>query len=486
MLILPLHHRVEVRRLPWMSLLIAVVCVFVHLGPQQGDAGRRERAAEQYRDAGLEAIEAPLYAAYADAHADALSHAFGAEVATGEDVPAELLQIDRGFRAALARGEGFDDAAAHAAWQQRSAGFRQTLETLVDERFAMSSDAPSTWTAFTSTFLHGSVGHLFGNLVFLLMLGLLVERALGPWLHLALYLLSGVAAAWVWALTHAGPPTLVLGASGAIAGLMGALCVLWGMRRIRFFYWFFVVFDYVRAPALVLLPAWLGWELLQWATDVGSNIAYQAHAGGIVAGALLALGVKALHWDRIEAYSEPVDDEGDASTALDDAQAALGRLDFGAVDRALEPLLARMPVPLEARLLALRAAQIGARDSFARDHASALLREARAVDRFQVLEALSSWRQRGGRWRLEDALSHASLLLDAGRADEAVALLTETARDAEGADGASSAWAARWLRLGFDRRRDGDDAAAQALFAGLVRALPETPEAAKAQAQLGA
>jgi membrane associated rhomboid family serine protease len=486
MLILPMHHRVDARHLPWMSLLLALLCVVVHLGPQQGDRERLARAAAQYADAGLEAIEAPLYAAYAEAHPDAVLHAI--DPADRAEAAAWVMRNDRGFRDALQRGEGFADAEAHAGWTQRSAAFRQTMASLFAARFAMPSDPPSTWQALTSSFLHGDVGHLLGNLLFLLALGLLVERALGPRLYLGLYLLSGVAAAWLWALTHSGAATSLVGASGAIAGLMGALCVLWGTRRIRFFYWFFVVFDYVRAPALWLLPAWLGWELFQWATDDGGTVAYQAHAGGIVAGALLALGIKALGWDRAEAYEDPVDAPADPRARLDQAQAALGRLDFAAVDRELMPLLTQAAVPVEARLLALRAAQMReGRAGSARaaphpsdEHAAALLREARGVDRAKALEALAAWRQAGGRWEPDDALAHARLLVSAGRVAEAADVLSAAAA---GRDALPDDWAARWLTLGFELRRDGDERAATTMFDALSSALPGTAEAAKARAQ---
>jgi membrane associated rhomboid family serine protease len=489
MLILPMHHRVEARHLPWMSLLIALVCVFIHLGPQQRDAERLARAQAQYTDAGLAALEAPLYDAYADAHPEALVNAVDGD--GDREAEGWLMQADRGFRAALLAGEGFDDVAAHAEWMQRSAPFRQTMATLFDARFAIPSDAPTTWQALTSSFLHGDLGHLFGNLLFLLVLGLLVERALGPGLYLGLYVLSSIGAAWTWALAYVGPPTYSLGASGGIAGLMGALCVLWGMRRIRFFYWFFVVFDYVRAPALWLLPAWLGWELFQWATDEGGNVAYQAHAGGIVAGALLALGIKALRWDRPDSYDDPVDDRFDPAVALGDAQAALGRLDFAGVERALAPLFAQMPVPVDARVLALRAAQMrSAPDGAARggrvaaaEQASALLRESRAADRTKALDALAAWRHAGGRWRPQDALAHARLLIGAGRVGEAAAVLADAAASEEGRGPLPEGWAADWLRLGFDLRRDGDEAAARVMFAALSAALPGTPEAAKASAQ---
>lgn len=480
MLILPLHHRVDVRHLPWMSLLIALLCVLVHLGPQQGDAGRLARAEQLYAMAGLEAIEAPLYQRFAESHPEALVNAFSTDPDTHP--PALVMQADRAFRRALESGAAFDDLDAHAAWTKRSSAFRHAIASMVDERYAMPSDAPTLWQGLSSAFLHGDLGHLLGNLLFLLMLGLLVERALGAWVFLGLYLLSGVAAAWTWALTYAGPPTILVGASGAIAGLMGALCVLWGMRRIRFFYWFVVVFDYVRAPAILLLPAWLGWEVVQWATDEEGTVAYQAHAGGIVAGALLALVAKALHWDRPSAYEETVAAADGPDEALSRARAALGRLDLAGVDRELAPLFETPSAPVEAHVLALRAAQMAGRELVARDHATRLLGIARAVERTSVLQALDAWRAGGGRWAAGDALNHARLLLAAGRSADAAGLLAEAAArgDLPG-DGA-----AHWLRLAFEQGRNGDTAAARHLFEALSRAFPGSPEAAKAEAQLAA
>src|SRR5690606_22699464 len=134
----------------------------------------------------------------------------------------------------------------------------------------------------------------------LALIGLLVEGALGHGLFLAVYLLGGMGSALLSLLWRMGETGGALGASGAIAALMGAYCVLWGRRKVRFFWWFFVVFDYVKAPALVLLPVWLGWEVLNMAFNSQANIGFDAHAGGIVCGALLALGVRRLGWERRE------------------------------------------------------------------------------------------------------------------------------------------------------------------------------------------
>jgi hypothetical protein len=79
-----------------------------------------------------------------------------------------------------------------------------------------------------------------------------------------------------------------IGASGAIAGLMGMYSVIYGFRRIRFFYSIGFYFDYVSLPAIVLLPLWIGNELFQLLYYSGSSINYLAHLGGLVSGAALA------------------------------------------------------------------------------------------------------------------------------------------------------------------------------------------------------
>jgi hypothetical protein len=77
-----------------------------------------------------------------------------------------------------------------------------------------------------------------------------------------------------------------LGASGAISGLMAMYVVLYGRRKIKFFYQFLFYFDYVTAPAIILLPLWIGHEIFQqWFG--GEGVAYMAHAGGLVTGAVL-------------------------------------------------------------------------------------------------------------------------------------------------------------------------------------------------------
>jgi hypothetical protein len=309
------------------------------------------------------------------------------------------------------------------------------------------------------------------------MLGLLVERALGPWLFLGLYLLSGIAASWLWAMTAVVDSSL-LGASGAIAGLMGALCVLWGMRRIRFFYWFFVLFDYVRAPAIWLLAPWLGWEVFQWATNDGSNVAYSAHAGGIMAGAALAAVIRWRGWDRADAYEETVGTTDRPEHRIASARSALGRLAFDDAETALAPLMEGADASFEVRQLSLRIAMTARQTELARTRAQALLAmSVRGDDQEQRLHTLAAWVKSGGHWSPTEALAYAHLFAARSRCEEAAEMLTRAAQS----ETLPSDWPGAWLRLAFDRQRDGDASGAKRLFAALVEALPESPEAAKAR-----
>ncbi|MBL8481262.1 MAG: rhomboid family intramembrane serine protease [Rhodocyclaceae bacterium] len=140
----------------------------------------------------------------------------------------------------------------------------------------------------TNMFLHGSADHLLGNMVMLFLVAFLVERMLGPWRFALYYLVSGVAAISLYWAVHPDDQVPCLGASGAVSGVMAMYVVLLGMRRINFFIFAFVYFDFIRARAIYLLPVWLGYEAWQlYGADGNTN--YLAHIGGFVCGAVLSL-----------------------------------------------------------------------------------------------------------------------------------------------------------------------------------------------------
>jgi membrane associated rhomboid family serine protease len=144
----------------------------------------------------------------------------------------------------------------------------------------------STWYApLTSMFLHGSWMHLLGNMWFLHVFGNNVEDVMGRGRFLFFYLVSGLAAAGAQLISGPGSPIPMVGASGAIGGVMGAYVLLYPHARIRTFVFLF----FLEVPAFVMLGYWF---LLQIAGNAASSsetggVAFAAHIGGFLAGLLL-------------------------------------------------------------------------------------------------------------------------------------------------------------------------------------------------------
>jgi membrane associated rhomboid family serine protease len=149
---------------------------------------------------------------------------------------------------------------------------------------------PHWLTIFTSMFLHAGILHLGGNMLYLWIFGNNVEDALGHFQFLFWYLVWGVAAALAHVVINAASPIPTVGASGAIAGALGAYFVLFPMARIRVLVFFFFI-TVIAVPAFILLGLWF---LMQFQFQPG--VATMAHAGGFVAGAAT---VFALGRDRI-------------------------------------------------------------------------------------------------------------------------------------------------------------------------------------------
>ena len=154
------------------------------------------------------------------------------------------------------------------------------------------SGEPAWYTPLTSMFLHGGWLHLIGNMWFLWLFGNNVEDSTGHGRYLVFYLLSGLAAAAAQTLVNPSSAIPMVGASGAISGVMGAYIVLY--PRVRIHMLIFLGFFITRAvvPAYVMLGYWLLLQIvggLPTLAAEGGGVAFWAHAGGFLAGALLIL-----------------------------------------------------------------------------------------------------------------------------------------------------------------------------------------------------
>ncbi len=154
----------------------------------------------------------------------------------------------------------------------------------------------------THLFAHSGLMHLFGNMVFLWLVGCAVELGCGAPFYLVLYLIGGVAASEAFALSHPFSTMPLVGASGAISALMGAFTVIYAKRRIKVLYSLIFYFNYAEVPALILLPLWIGFEGIKLLVTGSGNVAYMAHIGGLAVGA----GIGELHRRLIGSVREEV------------------------------------------------------------------------------------------------------------------------------------------------------------------------------------
>lgn len=147
------------------------------------------------------------------------------------------------------------------------------------------------WGIFISMFLHGSWGHLLGNMLFLHIFGDNLEDALGHFKYFLFYLVSGLGAAFLQTLLNPTSQIPMLGASGAIAGIMGGYLVLFPNHKIDILYSFGFFIRTTSVPAYFMLVYWF---IIQLFSGVGSlgflengGVAYFAHIGGFITGWLL-------------------------------------------------------------------------------------------------------------------------------------------------------------------------------------------------------
>ena len=137
---------------------------------------------------------------------------------------------------------------------------------------------------FTSMFMHGSVLHLLGNMLFLWIFGNNIEDFLGIFRFLFFYIIAGLGASLVHILFHPNSLIPVIGASGAVSGVMGAYLILFPSARVRTLVFIFFFVTFVDVPAAVFLIVWFVFQFLYVG---GQGVAWLAHVGGFLLGLLM-------------------------------------------------------------------------------------------------------------------------------------------------------------------------------------------------------
>jgi membrane associated rhomboid family serine protease len=152
---------------------------------------------------------------------------------------------------------------------------------------------PATWfTAFSSMFMHGGLLHIGGNMLFLWVFGNNVEDAMGRVKFTVFYLLGGIAAMALQTAVDPSSAVPSVGASGAVAAVLGGYLLLYPRARVLTLVFLFVFFTFIQIPAMFFLVIWFGQQLLFGYLDYveptggGGGVAYFAHIGGFLFGLL--------------------------------------------------------------------------------------------------------------------------------------------------------------------------------------------------------
>jgi membrane associated rhomboid family serine protease len=158
-------------------------------------------------------------------------------------------------------------------------------------------------TIFTSMFLHGGFAHIIGNMWFLWIFGDNVESTLGHTRFIIFYLLSGLGAAFAQVFIDVSSMIPMIGASGAIAGVLGAYMLRFPRARVHVFIFLFIIITTIQVPAFVVIGLWF---LNQLTSGIGSlgldttgGVAWFAHIGGFVTGIIIE---RLFHFVRIQKY----------------------------------------------------------------------------------------------------------------------------------------------------------------------------------------
>jgi membrane associated rhomboid family serine protease len=331
-MLIPLTKKISWRNPPYVTIAIILMNVFVFFVIQAGDSRNENQAHAFYFDSGLDQIEFPLYIDFLKHNRPETYQKFE-QVDYQNDPEGKIrlyrsLIFDKAFLDRLANEElGSQDILQRSRHQTLREEYQRRLDKVVYLKYGFRPAQPHMVTWVTTMFLHGGVGHLLGNMLFLWLTGCLIEYGCRRWLFAVIYLLGGFAATGLFWLLNADSLIPLIGASGAISGIMGAFAVFYGFKRVRFFLNLGFYFNNLKFPAIVVLPFWIGDQLFQMVANDGSGVAYVAHLGGLVGGAALAFVLNQIPRLLDQEGFEGIEDDP-VQPMVEKALDHMGRLEF--------------------------------------------------------------------------------------------------------------------------------------------------------------
>jgi membrane associated rhomboid family serine protease len=256
--VLPLKDNIPTRRFPVLTIAIIAICVIVFVGPQHGFSGISDQAVVEYGT-----------------------------------IPYEVT---------------------HPGKECELVGAGETGQVLCEgepgvEGSADPDQPPTLLTILTAMFMHGGILHIAGNMLFLWIFGNNIEDSMGRARFVAFYLLGGIVATLTQVAMSPDSTTPTLGASGAIAAVLGGYTLLYPRARVVTLIFIIIFVTVIELPALLVLGAWFLLQLADASTQPlgGGGVAYFAHIGGFLFGLLtIKLFANRPHDDYVTSNRLPV------------------------------------------------------------------------------------------------------------------------------------------------------------------------------------
>ncbi len=345
MLIIPLTDKISWRNPPIVTIILVLMNCFVFFVFQLQDNPRYIKSEEFYFTSGLAEIEITKYVEYNDPSGSNKS-LYNAEGELNEKeaiAQYRKMNTDNEFLTKLCNDEIITpDDPQYSQWRalRDDYDYQRSKITTLNYGFIPIDHKPVTF--ITHMFMHGGFGHLLGNMIFLWFAGVMLEMGGGRKFYSISYILVGLGAVTAFWLIYPQSPIPLVGASGAIAGLMGAFTVLYCKRKVKIFFTTGFFFSYLEVRAIFLLPIWVGLEFYQLFYGGMSNVAYVAHIGGYVSGALIGFfNLTVLKSFNAEVLEPEPEDE--ISPIIEKALQHIRQLDMESGSKLLEQALAKDP-----------------------------------------------------------------------------------------------------------------------------------------------
>ncbi len=289
---LPANRKFSWQDPPIVSMFLFLSLFACYFAWQANDDIREQTAVNFYLYSSLPDIEIPLFLQHlkqqspgkATLLARKLNAASEKETTQAKLNALRMMSVDGVFQQKLrSRKIVSENQKYYQRWFNERIEYEKLLSYVVKYQFAYKPANPDPITLITHMFIHDNIIHLVLNAVMLLVFGLALEILIGRFLFFSLFIASGMTSAYLLSYVDATAHYWNIGASGALAGLVGAYVVIFFKQKIRFFYTLGIYFGYITAPAIALLPVWFLFELADY-YFFANNTSNLSHMGGLVFG----------------------------------------------------------------------------------------------------------------------------------------------------------------------------------------------------------